>query len=409
MNFQMVINPVYESYLETDAPIEIYYGGTSSGKSFFIEQKKLFKLITQPGHNYLILRKSAIDVRNSVWALLKQVILKYELSDYVKLNETAMSAKFFNGNQLLCKGLDDVEDLKSITFESGPLTDIHIEEATQISSTDFDKIEMRLRGRSGVRKQIILSFNPISQLHWLKKRWFDNPEPEVMILKTTYLDNLYLMQEDIDRIEKYKVRDPAFYKVYGLGEWGSIGGLIFNNWEVVDFPYTDEDMPIYCGQDWGVNDPAACIKVGMKDQNIYIFEEFYQTGITSNRQLYEMEKSVIGKHTLICDSAEPKSIEDFKSFGVDARKAEKGKDSVIHGIKWLSARKIFVKPHCYNTIKELQSYKWIEDKTGKNTERPIDAFNHACDAIRYSSEPWMIPQDSAPIAKTITINHTRQW
>lgn len=391
MEINLEINAVYEPYLETDTPLEIYYGGASSGKSYFIEQKKLFKLLTQPGHNYLIIRKAAIDVRTSVWALLKQVIFKYQLSDYIKLNESMMTAEFNeNGNQIICKGLDDVENLKSLTFKSGPLTDIHIEEATQISPDDYKQLDLRLRGVTPVKKQIIISFNPISQLHWIKKRWFDNPEPGTMILKTTYKDNSFLETEDKARIEKYKEQDPAFYQVYGLGEWGQIGSLVYANWEVKDFEYTEDDMPIKCGQDWGINDPAALLKVGMKDQNIYIFDEFYQSGIKSNKALYEYEKDIIGKYPVICDNAELKSIEEFTTFHVNALPAQKGKDSVIHGIKWLSARKIYVKPKCINTIKEFQSYKWLEDKNGIQIDKPIDAYNHAMDALRYATEPWQI-------------------
>jgi phage terminase large subunit len=388
MQLDLEINPIYKPYISTSYPLEIYYGGSSSGKSYFIEQKKLYKNITEPGHNYLFLRKSAIDVRSSVWALFKQVIYKHNLKSYVKLNESTMSARFFNNNRVICKGLDDVENLKSLTFESGPLTDIHGEEATQFTPEDYKQLELRLRGIAPVPKQIILSFNPISQLHWIKKRWFDHPELDTMILKSTYRDNKFLTDEDIKRIEKYKDQDPALYKIYGYGEWGDIGGLVFNNWEVKDFEYKESDMPISCGQDWGINDPAVCLKVGMHDQDIYIFDEFYRTGIRSNNELYNLEKSIFDGYSLICDNSEIKSIEDFKNFGANAEPAEKGKDSIIHGIKWISERKIYIKPHCINTIKEFQSYKWVMDKSGTQSDRPIDAFNHAIDALRYACERW---------------------
>jgi phage terminase large subunit len=391
MNIELVVNGIYEPYLYDNHPLEIFYGGAASGKSHFIAQKILFLGLTEPGHNFLVIRKVADTIRNSVFALFEQAINLMKITDFIKLNKSAFSIDFFkNKNQIICKGLDDPEKIKSITFKNGPLTDIWIEEATELTEKDFDQLQLRKRGLAPVRKQTILTFNPITELHWIKKRHFDVPDPDyTTVIKTTYRDNRFLTKEDIELIEKYRTIDPSTYQVYGLGEWGRSEGLIFNNWEVQDFDYTEDQMPIFCGQDWGVNDPAVCVKVGMKDKNIYIFDEYYKRGITDNQQVIEDIRTMVKSYYVVCDNSETKSIADFQRSGIRAMPCSKGKDSVIHGIKWLRGRKIFIKSHCINTIKEFQSYKWKQTKDGQYLDMPIDMFNHCVDSIRYACMSWM--------------------
>ena len=198
MNIELCVNDIYEPFLNDNHPIEIFYGGSSSGKSHFIAQKHLFLGITERGHNFLTTRKVADTIRNSIWALYEQMVNKMKISNLVKMNRSTFSIDFKNGNQIICKGLDDPEKIKSLTFKNGPLTDEWLEEATENTEKDYDQMQLRKRGIAPVRKQTILSFNPITELHWLKKRFFDVPDSDyVSILKTTYRDNKFLTSEDI--------------------------------------------------------------------------------------------------------------------------------------------------------------------------------------------------------------------
>ena len=164
-----VFNPIYLPYLENDDRYLIFYGGGSSGKSYFIGERTIYRQITPRRCNLLVVRQTADTNRRSTFPLLKQVIKNWGLSEHFKINESDMRMKcLLTGNEIAFAGLDDVEKIKSITFENGELTDIWVEEATECQEADINQLKVRLRGGKS-KKQMVLSFNPINIQHWIKK------------------------------------------------------------------------------------------------------------------------------------------------------------------------------------------------------------------------------------------------
>ena len=230
-----LFNPVYLPYLEEYSRYEVFYGGAGSGKSVFVAQKIIYQHMKQKHKNTLIVRKVADTNRLSTFALIKQTINKWKLGKYFKVNESDLRIKCLaNGNEIAFAGLDDVEKLKSITFEHGELTDIWIEEASEIDEADFNQLDLRLRGKTEVPKQIILSFNPVAITHWLKTVFFDNKKAGAVTLKTTYKDNQFIDDEYKRVLEAFRESDPYHYMVYCLGEWGVLGKTIFDAQKVME-------------------------------------------------------------------------------------------------------------------------------------------------------------------------------
>ena len=223
-----VFNPRFLPLLEDNGHRYIVlYGGAGSGKSVFAVQRYLYRLLMLPLCNVLVVRAVAATNRDSTFALFQQVISKWGLSELFSCKEGDMRISCANGNSVIFKGLDDTEKLKSVTFPKGELTDIWVEEASEIQEEDFNQLDVRLRGK-GTHKQIVLTFNPVSVLHWLKLRFFDRQDPRAVCLKSTYKDNAFLDDDYKATLEGYKDTDPYYYSVYCLGEWGVLGQTIFD-------------------------------------------------------------------------------------------------------------------------------------------------------------------------------------
>lgn len=224
---QKAFNRVYLPLLnDREHRYLLLYGGAGSGKSVFAVQRFLVRLLSSPLCNLLVLRAVAATNRDSTYALFRQTISRWGLSSLFRCTESELRITCANGNTVIFRGLDDTEKLKSITFRKGELTDIWVEEASEISEEDFNQLDIRLRG-GRERKQIVLTFNPISALHWLKKRFFDRQEPRARILKTTYQDNRFLDKAYEETLLGYRETDPYYYSVYCLGEWGVYGKSVF--------------------------------------------------------------------------------------------------------------------------------------------------------------------------------------
>ena len=221
------VNAVFRPLIDCKKRYLVLYGGAGSGKSFFLAQRYLLRLLAG-GHNILAVRKVARTNRDSTFALFRQVIAQWKLNDYFSVRESDCRIRCtLNGSSVIFAGLDDVEKLKSITFENGVLTDIWIEEASEVEEGDFNQLDVRLRGGTG-QKQICLSFNPISANHWLKRRFFDRRDEKAMVLHTTYRDNAFLDEGYRSLLEGYRTSDPYYYDVYCLGQWGVFGRTVFD-------------------------------------------------------------------------------------------------------------------------------------------------------------------------------------
>jgi phage terminase large subunit len=311
------------------------------------------------------------------------------------ISRTEMIVTCANGSQLLFAGLDDVEKIKSLTPAKGALTDIWIEEATEVSRDDYKQLEKRLRGISQHVKRIMLSFNPIFKEHWIYKEFFggwaeDSREfrsPGLAILKTTYKDNRFLEPDDIAGLENET--DEYYRDVYTLGKWGTLGDVVFRNWRVEDLTELKKTADnLFYGLDFGFStDPAGGLKVhyDRMRKRVYVLGELYDRGLT-NQQLGPMLSVFCGTRPITCDSAEPKSIQELRNLGIQALAAKKGPDSVEHGIQWLQGHEIIVDIQCQHLRNELQVYQWRKDKNGNSLRQPEDKNNHLIDSLRYALE-----------------------
>lgn len=376
-------NDIYYPLYKDQNRYLVLYGGAGSGKSVFAAQKILVRMLTETPHRFLIARKVARTLRFSVFALFQDLISDWNLSPLFKKNKSDLTITCVNGNQIIFVGLDDVEKLKSIAG----ITGIWIEEASELDPKDFHQLDLRMRGPTKHYKQIILTFNPISALHWLKKVFFDFKKDNATIVKSTYKDNKFIDPEYVKVLEDLKNQDETYYKIYALGEWGVLGNLVFTNYVIEDIPLNDESYnAIYYGLDFGYNDPSALIKIGWKDSEIYVLDEIYERHLTNTELIKLCESRVDKRHLIIADSAEPDRIQEFKKAGFRIQPCTKGKDSVKFGLDWLKRRKIHIHPSCVNTIKEIQTYKYRENKDGNVLDEPVDFNDHAMAALRYGTE-----------------------
>lgn len=344
-------------------------------------------MMDNSNHRYLIVRKTGKSIRNSVFLLLTDLISEYNLSAVFRINKTEMSITCVNGSSLITSGLDDVEKLKSIAN----VNRIWVEEASEISETDFNQLDLRLRGQSDIGYQMTVTFNPVSETHWLKKSFFDIGRPDSFVLKTTYEDNKFLDEQYIQTLLELKNQDYNYYRVYALGEWGSIGSVIFSNWEQRDLSdIRDSFDNIYYGLDFGYSDDPTAFIAAHYDKSkkeIYIIDELYKYEHFIDEIAEEIRPKLDGGY-VTCDT-EPRSIADLKRHRVNAKSAKKGKGSVEHGVKFLQSNKIIIDKNCTNAIKEISGYRWQEDKDGNPLPRPVDKDNHLIDALRYGLEDAM--------------------
>lgn len=384
MSSDMYVNGAYTPYLyDYSHRYEVYYGGAGSGKSVFIAQKLILKALGDK-RKVLIIRKTLNSQKDSCWRLMLEILSDLNIRQLCKVRITDYAIELPNGSVLLFKGLDDAERIKSIVG----ITDIWIEEATELIEEDFDQLDLRLRARAS-NLQMFVSFNPISKVNYVYRKWFSEAATvgdDTLIVKTTYKDNRFLPAEYIESLKKKIDTNPTYYRIYALGEFCSLDKLVYNNWSVEEFePPTDGKLVV--GLDFGfTNDPTAIVASIVKGDDIYVFKEYAGTGKT-NPQIADIITGMgFAKSVIIADSAEPKSVAEIRRCGIQRiRESQKGKDSIIHGIQRLQGYKIHVHPSCENIITEFENYSWIKDKaTGEYTNRPTDMFNHSLDALRYS-------------------------
>ena len=410
------LNRVFKPVNESKARYVVCKGSAGSGKSTNVAIK-LIKRLSDPrqrGRNLMCVRKVEATNRDSTLAELKKAIklIFGDRAEDVWQYPTSRSSSMYckckvTGAEIIfrgCNNQEDIEKIKSVTFETGKLTDIWIEEATEMRETDFDILDDRLRGilPPGLFYQVHLTFNPVSATHWIKKRFFDFDDPDCLTSHSTYRDNRFIDDGYHRRMEKRKKLDPEGYRVYGLGEWGNLGGSIFKNWTVTDFDVTQFDRHVY-GQDFGYNHANAILDVAFKDGDIYICREKYEFEKDMSEIIQEATNEGWSKRTeMWCDSAEPDRIKMWVRAGFNAKAVAKGPGSVKAQIDWLKGtvskdkfinRHIYIHPSCTNTIKEISQYRWkLDTKSNTYLDEPVDFFDDAMAALRYSIERERKPQ-----------------
>lgn len=402
MEIKIQANPVFR---EADASCKRYIvmkGSAGSGKSVDTAQNYLLRLMKDKGRNLVAMRKSDITNRDSTFAELTGAIYRTFGADadkywQITLSPLCITCKL-NGNKIIFRGMNDDkqrEKLKSITFATGKLTDVWLEEATEFTQADLEIIDDRLRGElpDGQFYQIRMTFNPVNKNHWIKKVFFDIPDPNVLTHHSTFLTNRFIDDAYKARMERRKLVDPEGYRIYGLGEWGETGGLILTNYEATEVSQNLNDYDDICiGQDFGYNHANAILLLGFKDDDVYILSEIYEFGKDTGELISLAEKKGIPrKAEMWCDSAEPDRIKMWRKAGYRAKGVDKGgsKGSVNAQIDWLKQRRIFVSPSCVNTLKELAGWKWKRDeKSGEYLDQPVPFFDDAMAALRYGTERW---------------------
>lgn len=402
MNIKVQMNPCFKEVNQSRKRYIVEKGSAGSGKSVDAAQNYILRLMRDNGRNLVAMRKSDITNRDSTFAELTGAIYrmfgdKAELYWQINKSPLQLTCKH-NGNKIIFRGMNDDkqrEKLKSITFQKGKLTDVWLEEATEFTQADLEIIDDRLRGAlpDGQFYQIRMTFNPVNKNHWIKKVFFDIPDPNVLTHHSTYLMNRFIDDAYRQRMERRKIVDPEGYMIYGLGEWGEIGGLILHNWETKEVSQNLNDYDdVAIGQDFGFNHANAILLLGIKDDNISILKEVYVfEKDTSEIIQLARDIDVPSKKQMWCDSAEPDRIKMWQKAGFRAKGVDKGgsSGSVKAQIDWLKQRKIYVHPSCVNTIKELQQWKWKkDDRTGEYLDEPVPFQDDAMAALRYGVEGW---------------------
>lgn len=389
-----------ECYLETlknTSRLLLFYGGAGSGKSVWAIQRQVILYLKSPEpRKCLVVRKVGSTIRESVFAEFKKILSSFHILDLCKVSESNFTITLPNKAQFIFKALDDPEKIKSI---SG-IDDIMIEEATELTLDDFSQLNLRLRSRKP-NNQIVMMFNPVSKMNWIYKEFFkDNPdltEKDATIIHTTYKDNRFLPQSYINSLHAMMASNPTYYRIYALGEFASLGKLIFTNWHEEEFDIYDLMNKGYharFGLDFGFSaDPTAFIGffVDKPNKTLYFFDELYRRGMTNEDIAAWLFERGYAKEPITADSSEPKSILEIKRNGIRRiQGALKGNDSVSWGINFAQGWKFVVHPRCEHFIEELENYEYQKDKkTNEYMNKPVDAFNHLMDAMRYGLEAEM--------------------
>ena len=396
-----IVGKGYKDFWHFKGRYRVVKGSRASKKSKTTALWYIANIIKYDKANLLVVRKTYRTLKDSCFTELKWAINRLGVQDYFDIKESPLEITYrLTKQKIYFRGLDDPFKVTSITVENGHLCWLWIEEAYEINKEDdFNVLDESIRGSLETSpflfKQITLTFNPWNEKHWLKNRFFDIKDDDILAMTTNYLCNEWLDDSDLRVFENMKKNNPRRYKVAGLGEWGIVDGLVYENFKEVNFSL-DEILKIpniqsAFGLDFGyTNDPSALF-CGLIDRNnkvIYVFDELYKKGMSNEQLFKEISNMGYMKEKIIADSAEPKSIDRLKELGMyRVKPARKGKDSVNNGIDFIQEFKILIHPKCVNFLTEINNYTWdIDKKTGQKINKPIDEFNHLMDAMRYALE-----------------------
>lgn len=390
---------IYEVLFDYSHFTEVHYGGGSSGKSHGVVQKVVIKALSQEWkqpRKILWVRKVAATIRDSLFEDVKGCLQSFGVWDMCEWNKTDNKVTLPNGAVFMFKGMDNPEKIKSVKG----ISDVVMEEASEFTLNDYTQLTLRLRERTHLNKQIYLMFNPVSKLNWVYKQFFahNDPMPNVMIRQSSYKDNKFLDEMTKQNLEELAKRNPAYYKIYALGEFATLDKLVFPKYTKRLLNKDSDELkglPSYFGLDFGyINDPSAFVHVKVDEANkrLYIVEEYVKQGMLNDEIAKVIQMLGYQKEIITADSAEQKSIAEIKRKGVQRMQpASKGKDSIMNGIQFISQYDIIIDERCTNTLEEFDNYTWKKDKsTDEYINEPVDTYNHCIDALRYAVEKLAI-------------------
>lgn len=358
----------YEAYKKNYRYI-INQGGTSSSKTF-----STLQLLTAISLKY----EKQIDIVGLSVPHLKTGVLN-DMPSVCEQLGIDFSLNYKEGDRVFKAGKGKINFLafdKLGKAHGGRRDLLYMNEANHLNYNIVEQLMVR------TRENIFIDYNPTNEF-WVHTKLMKEEPEKAKLIKSTYKDNQFLEQTIIDMIESKKGNNN-FWRVYGLGELGIAEGLVFDNFEVVNFD-KNRFSQYYNGIDWGFsNDPFAFVRCAVENDVLYVCDEIYQKKLL-NKDSAPMVREIIGDEYVYCDCAEPKSITDYQYLGVNAIECKKGAGSIESGIKHMqSYSKIIIHPTCPNVASEFRNYEWKKDKNGDYLPIPIDAFNHGIDAIRYS-------------------------
>ena len=361
---------VFQKNWDASTRFVINIGGSRSTKTYSILQLLIVKALESETPLVIsIVRKSLPSLRISVMRDFFDILKSLDLYAVEAHNKTENT--YMLGSTLIeFFSIDDAQKRR------GTKRDIlFVNEANEISYEDFFQLNIR------TTQTVYLDFNPSEQF------WYNDKiqnRDDVTIIHSTYKDNPYLNQDQVNEIERLQFTDKQYYQIYALGEFAGAIDLVFSYTPVDDIPTSNAKL-VALGMDFGfTNDPTTLVEIWKQDSDLYLNELMYDKGLTNQDIGDTMKQYGVDRYTeIIADSAEPKSIEEIRRMGYNIKPATKGPDSVLNGIDILKRHRIYVTKQSTNIIKELNGYKWVTDKDGNKLNKPIDMFNHALDAVRY--------------------------
>lgn len=400
ISLQETVGKGYAEYWKCKKRYRVCKGSRASKKSKTTAIYFISKLMQYSEANLVVIRKVYRTLKDSCFSDLKWAIHKLGVDEHWSCTLNPLEMTYIpTGQKILFRGLDDPLKITSLSVDKGYLCWAWIEEAYEITDeTSFDMLDESIRGEvaEGLWKQITITFNPWNERHWLKKRFFDNPSDDTLAMTTNYLCNEFLDEADKKVFETMKKNNPRRYQVAGLGNWGIVDGLIYENWHEENFDIDEMRKKVSdsaFGLDFGyTNDPTAlfCGLVDLENKKLYVFDELYKKGLSNSAIYQNINEMGYSKERITGDSAEPKSIDELRGLGLNRIKgANKGKDSIMNGIQFIQDFEIIVHPRCVNFLTEISNYTWDKDKFGNTINKPIDDFNHLMDAMRYALERFM--------------------
>lgn len=399
VNIADIVGKGYGEFWRFKGRYKVVKGSRASKKSSTQSLRVIYEIVSNPVINWFVVRKTERTLRDSCFAQLKWAMRKLHVEKYFRCSVSPLEITYIpTGQKILFRGLDDPLKVTSITVDSGCLCRLWIEEAYEITKEDdFNRLDESIRGQlpEGMYHQVVLTFNPWSDRHWLKKRFFDTPNPNVLAMTTNYRCNEFLSQSDLVLFEEMK-KNPRRYAVAGEGDWGVVDGLVYENWKEQVFDTSEitrrTTVKSAFGLDFGyTNDPSAfiCLLVDETAREIYVFDEMYQKGMSNDDIGEALLRRGYSKERIRADSAEPKSIAYLrKKYLRRIRAAKKGPDSIMAGVTLIQDYTIIIHPSCVNFITEISNYTWATDKFDNKINKPVDDFNHLMDAMRYAMEDF---------------------
>lgn len=380
------VNDVYFPLLWCDARWLIMYGGAGSGKSKFAAQKMVYRMITERRHSMLCVRKVARSIKESQWRDILWACDMFGVGDLIETRLQPLSLYYpQTGSSVYFVGIDDEEKIKSLHA----VTSQWLEEPTAMTQGDVTQLNLRMREATDYPAQILMTFNPISERHWIKKKFFDSPRSSAQFLRTTYRDNLFLPEDYGNQLDELTSFDKIKSQVYRDGQWGQVEGAIYGNWPVVSAPPGVPDEIIY-GIDFGYENPAAVVRVEMHDSVPYVAQAMYRSHTTISDIAEAIESDMAacvtprsGVHLCYADSADPGRIAELNARGtVAVLPAHKSPGSVLAGIDYVRRQSVHVIAPSEDLLREHDMYAMRVLPGGQ--EAPYKHDDHAMDALRYA-------------------------